>query len=1124
MQTPSVSIIQFLKFASIKLINALPRRLLIVGGGLLVVGAMLAWLAPLLGIDSWWLRSFIVIVPLIIGILWRMHSIIHAWLQNNKLSQTFFNPSVQGDNLGKQLELNLLKEKLQHAVKTVQRNQRGFWQRQAALYQLPWYVLIGPSAAGKSSLLRHSDLNFPLANTDDIRVQGYGGTRNCDWWFADEGIILDTAGRYTTATEDEAEWLRFLGLLKRYRPKYPLNGILITLSLPELCEGDKQDLQRHVTVISQRINEIFTRLGYVVPVTIILSKIDLLPGFDAFAKDLSAESANAPFGVDLSATDVDSSAALQAGFDELRETLFAKQLQTFAHHDSPTFNSRVYLFNQAFTKAATQVSALVELLITDSPYRKSFHCQGVYFTSSLQDCTDESNSRSYFVKNLFYRVILPHQHAIIPTPEQRRRQQTVNTTVAFLCLGSIIATAWLYHSAYHYNKHQLQQFALAGKQLSAELLQSGINQQTFVDMIALAEQQQAAISKHKTPWHLRLGLNRQSAMALSLEQLLQRIVRHYYQPTSMPALASQLQHYHTQWQQLNKMEQQRLRGEYYITLKAYLMLADPGNMRADAIAPLLVQHWQHTVGIPRLSKQQKTVLETLMGNYLTVYGEQNHSQPINNQLVDSARKQLATGTSASNIYAALKQHLQQTASTLSLQQVLGAPAQPLSTAMGLPTMYTKKGFDNSVLPAIKQLAATSKTDAWVMGIADDSHHRHAHLDDELLQAYYADSQDQWRYWLGTIHIQPFSTALDASQQLHRLAKANGPLAHLLTAIDTNLGFTMLNYQPTKSLQQALMPALMHLADPIDEAAIKVNSNKQRFTAAQALLTDKGDPSNLSTTLATVNQQLQGLTDPSQQALLRPLFYLPLKTTWEYYLQGAGEYLQQRWQQTLFPVYQTTIAGKFPFAHHGQIAYPEDIDSFFAPSNGIFWQFVQTELAGFIERGDQHWVTQQWLDEGLQLSSSFMASLNRASYWTQHLYGIDPQHLRTQFAVYPTPTRNVSSAELRICDKHIHYANGPQQWHQVQCPNQGINDSSVLTVTDSNGRSYQSTVYSGSWGFLQLLQTATLERLSPISYRLHWQLQQPSGNKVILESLLQDPQKSLTMLLQPQIQLPRRMIQ
>ncbi len=63
------------------------------------------------------------------------------------------------------------------------------------LYQLPWYVMIGPPGSGKTTAIVNSGLSFPLADKFGRKaVGGVGGTRNCDWWFTDDAVLIDTAG------------------------------------------------------------------------------------------------------------------------------------------------------------------------------------------------------------------------------------------------------------------------------------------------------------------------------------------------------------------------------------------------------------------------------------------------------------------------------------------------------------------------------------------------------------------------------------------------------------------------------------------------------------------------------------------------------------------------------------------------------------------------------------------------------------------------------------------------------------------------------------------------------------------------------------------------------------------
>jgi hypothetical protein len=92
-----------------------------------------------------------------------------------------------------------------------------------ALATLPWFLVLGAPGSGKTTLLQESGLAFSSLGHGLRSIRGIGGTRNCDWWFSDRAIFLDTAGRYTTQPEDQGEWLSFLDLIKRNRAGLPVN-------------------------------------------------------------------------------------------------------------------------------------------------------------------------------------------------------------------------------------------------------------------------------------------------------------------------------------------------------------------------------------------------------------------------------------------------------------------------------------------------------------------------------------------------------------------------------------------------------------------------------------------------------------------------------------------------------------------------------------------------------------------------------------------------------------------------------------------------------------------------------------------------------------------------------------
>jgi len=124
-----------------------------------------------------------------------------------------------------------LRERFEEAVATLKQKRRSG----QSLYDLPWYVIIGAPGSGKTTALVNSGLHFPLEQrTGRGALRGVGGTRNCDWWFTDEAVFLDTAGRYTTQDSDSAAdsegWGEFLALLRKYRARRPVNGIILTIS------------------------------------------------------------------------------------------------------------------------------------------------------------------------------------------------------------------------------------------------------------------------------------------------------------------------------------------------------------------------------------------------------------------------------------------------------------------------------------------------------------------------------------------------------------------------------------------------------------------------------------------------------------------------------------------------------------------------------------------------------------------------------------------------------------------------------------------------------------------------------------------------------------------------------
>jgi type VI secretion system protein ImpL len=131
--------------------------------------------------------------------------------------------AIKGAPLHERRELQDLQEHWKESLSLLKRS--SLRKRGNPLYALPWFVVIGESGSGKTTAIRNSRLESPVAYPD--RAATISATINCDWWFFEDSIVLDTAGRYTIPLDevpDREEWERFLTLLAKYRRREPING------------------------------------------------------------------------------------------------------------------------------------------------------------------------------------------------------------------------------------------------------------------------------------------------------------------------------------------------------------------------------------------------------------------------------------------------------------------------------------------------------------------------------------------------------------------------------------------------------------------------------------------------------------------------------------------------------------------------------------------------------------------------------------------------------------------------------------------------------------------------------------------------------------------------------------
>jgi type VI secretion system protein ImpL len=265
------------------------------------------------------------------------------------------------------------------------------------LYVLPWYLVIGESGSGKTTAISSARLSSPFA--EFARTTGISGTRNCDWWFFEQAIILDTAGRYAIPVDegrDKDEWQKFLNLLVKYRKKEPLNGIIVTVAADKLAEAQPAVLEEDGRNIRRRIDELMRVLGAKFPVYVLVTKADLIQGMAQFSDLLPEKSLEQPMGVINQDLSTDIAGFLSKTVSIIGERLRNLRILLMNKPESRAHDPGFLLFPEEFENLKGSLEIFLKTAFQENPYQETPIFRGLFYSSGRQ----EGRPYSHFLKAL----------------------------------------------------------------------------------------------------------------------------------------------------------------------------------------------------------------------------------------------------------------------------------------------------------------------------------------------------------------------------------------------------------------------------------------------------------------------------------------------------------------------------------------------------------------------------------------------------------------------------------------------------------------------------------------------------------------------------------------------------
>jgi type VI secretion system protein ImpL len=1043
-------------------------------------------------------------------------------------------------------EMAQLRKRFAAALATLRRtrfgSRGGFWSSlswkfgRQYLYQLPWYLIIGAPGAGKTTALLNCGLQFPLAGEFGRgSIKGVGGTRNCDWWFTDRAVLLDTAGRYTTheanRVADRRAWEAFLALLRRARPRQPLNGALVAVSITDLLVFDPIQRAQHAATLRARLDEIRAAIGLRLPVYLLLTKCDLLPGFlDSFlAFDKRARDQVWGTTFDFDASNRGRAADQFPGaFEQLAHRLHEGLIERMQAERDPQRRARIFAFPSQFASLKEPLDDLarrvfgpgLSSVVEDAPCLR-----GVYFTSGTQEGTpidralsalgrelglerqilppNQSTGKSFFLAGLLRDVVFSEAEMAGRSPGwQRWRGRAITFLLTLVQFGGVLLAAnWL--TDYTQTSSDVARIgrdaATARSQIEATDARPGSDPRPLLPALNALGDLAASIlsgSDARAPAVPGFRLHQRLKLAAAADQAYERML--------LDALLPRI---------VQRCEEQMRSGAdanlQYEALKAYTMLHDAAHYDAQSLKAFVMYDWDTALEPPQ-TKDERIELARHLDALLGV-GATGVTTTADSRVVDAVRARLAGQPMAQRVATRVKAVLG--AGSYPAFTVSSASASAATLFVGkdghsaprsVPGRYTLEAYRDGVLPTLLTAASQLVSEAkWLLPQSTPAADAAAagRATAEALAAYLDDYGRSWADFIDDVHLKRALRASDAMREAQLLAARDGPLPVLLQAVvrQTSLQGAAASSPlsdaaaPLERLLDGRFAALREFTlqgtdgrRPLDTALADFNELQvlRALASSNAASGDAG-ASSLER-LERIRASSRRFPEPVRSMLLA-LAAPPMQAPAEPEAPSKSAALPARVRQTdaqVADACEQVVPGRFPFDRSSsrEIAIGE-FNRLFAPS-GVF-DAATARLLGPMADAASDISTASAARARASLDEKTLARLRSAARIRDVFFaGKRPEpSLRLTFRPHDMD-ETIDRFLLEVDGQPVSYAHGPATATVITWP--GPKPGARVEVTPPV-EGQPPLEFSGTWAVFRLLDRVPVESVAPGRFRVVFNL-------------------------------------
>ncbi|WP_342362968.1 type VI secretion system membrane subunit TssM [Terrarubrum flagellatum] len=934
----------------------------------------------------------------------------------------------------------VLQEKMNDAITTLK---KATGAKGDFLYDLPWYIIIGPPGAGKTTALINSGLKFPLAKGSSPQaIAGVGGTRYCDWWFTEEAVMIDTAGRYTTqdsdAKGDKKSWLSFLQMLKRSRPKQPINGVLVCISVEDVLSLPQEEVYAHADAIRTRLIELHQHLKVDFPVYGVFTKSDLIAGFMEFFSHLNEEGRRAVWGATFQTDDKTANmiGEVPGEFDLLIQRLNQEMVDRLQEDPNPTARVQMFGFPSQVAALKKPVHDFLTRIFEPTRYHSNATLRGFYFTSGTQEGTpidqligalarsfgtQETGAaqysglgKSYFLTDLLQQVVFGESGWVSTNRSAVRRSAFLKTAAyifLFLCSAAAIAGWWISYGKNSDLINRAYASITQYKTIAAPVRdETSISDRDFARVLPALHHLRNMPAGYgsrdeKVPLEATLGLSQWPRLNASAESAYEMALQRLYRPRLMYRMEERMR--------------DNITNPGFLTeaLKVYLMLGGTDPIDKERVLQWWRADWAENLFRGPQNAAGRQALEDHLVRLISLDPPEGFAAvDIDRQLVAQAQAAIGRMSVSDRAFEILRSASRSnSAKDWIARRKAGQDATLVFEGAGgldldaikVPYFFTYAGFQEDFLAKIPSVAEQVQQERKLLGdVANQSAlaAQYENLAPALIDRYQKEYISTWRAVLGQLRIKLLTADKPRYVALQAAAAPTSPIAQIIESVGVETQLTKEKPAGAAPAQGGAAPAPSTapkmLAPGGELPGAAVEAAFRPFQQLTEGARGQRGVDELLRGLSDIYTSLAMLNDPTRSAEGQVKFRDSLRNLqatatrfpdpFKGMIQTAvGAFdndatgttiarLNQSLGEEVTRACQQAISGVYPFSKASDKDIPiQEFQRIFGPS-GVIDRFYTTRLSQLVDTSKSTWTWNQANPVARQMSANIVRDFQRAS--------------------------------------------------------------------------------------------------------------------------------------------------